>query len=92
MTIGPNRTALARDGVLRIEADAGVVVRKYEALPEKLSFAIRSEKPVRITSAEFGSGELELKIDGKAAGKLKVQASRVGIDLPTGEHEIELVK
>ena len=86
VTIGPNRTALARDGVLRLEADAGVVIRKYDVSPQKLSFAIRSEKPVRITSAEFASGDLELTIDGKSAGKLKAAASRVGFDVPAGEH------
>ena len=92
VTIGAGRTSLVRDGVLRIEADAGVVVRKYQVLPDKLSFAIRSEKPVRITSAEFGSGELELKIDGKMVNKLKVQEGRVGFDVPAGEREIELVR
>ncbi len=53
---------------------------------------MRSEKAAQVTSAEFGSGELELKIDGKIVNKLKVQEGRVGFDVPAGEHEIELVK
>jgi hypothetical protein len=81
-----------RDGVLRVQADAGVVVRRYEVLAAKVSFAMRSEKPVRVASAEFGSGELELKIDGKTVNKLRVQDGRVDFDVPAGEHEIELVK
>ena len=92
VTIGPHKTAMARDGALRFEADGGVVVRKYEVLAAKVSFSMRSEKAAQVTSAEFGSVELELKIDGKLINKLKVQDGRVGFDVPAGEHEIELVK
>jgi len=92
VTIGPHKTAMARDGALRFEADAGVVVRRYEVQAAKASFAMRSEKPAQVTSADFGSGELELKIDGKIVNKLKVQEGRVSFDVPAGQHEIELVK
>src|SRR5262249_48895305 len=64
VTIGPARTALTRDGSILFEADAGVVVRQYQAGPSALSFRLKSDKKARLKTSEFDSGEFSLKIDG----------------------------
>ncbi len=92
VTVGPNRTALARDGQLRFEADAGVVVRNYETSESKLAFTMNSKRSVHVGSLEFESGDLNLKIDGKAAGVVHVQRGRASFDLPAGEHRVELAR
>ena len=45
---GPEKTVLSRDGEVRFEADAGAVVREYHLAPSRLSFRLKSEKPVHI--------------------------------------------
>ncbi len=96
VTVGPNRTALARDGQLRFEADAGVVVRNYEASESRLTFTLKTKRPVHVSSLEFGSGVLNLKVDGKAAGVVRVQLEtslgRASFDLPSGKHTVELAR
>jgi mannosylglycerate hydrolase MGH1-like protein len=92
ITIGPQRTALVRDGHLRFEADAGVVVRKYQTETSHLSFSFTCERAVRVTTAEFASGDLHWKIDGKTAGKVSVSGGRISFDVPAGEHSVELSK
>jgi hypothetical protein len=63
ITIGPRLTALARDGK-RFEANAGVVVRKYDVAPTRLSFTTDTTRRVKITTVEFDSGTLSLRVDG----------------------------
>ena len=90
VTVGLQRTALARDGRLRFETNRGVVVRQYVIEASRLSFTLVCEKATRVTTTEFASGDFQLKIDGKAAGGLKVQAGRISFDIPVGEHQVEL--
>jgi len=92
VAIGPQRTALSRDGSIRFEATAGVVVRNYQAGASEVSFTINGGRPVRVTIAEFDSGELNLRLDGKVAKKVRVGQSRAKFDIPAGEHAIELTK
>ncbi|MGH7870440.1 MAG: MGH1-like glycoside hydrolase domain-containing protein, partial [Candidatus Dormibacteraceae bacterium] len=90
VTIGPNRTRLARDGEPRFEANAGVAVRDYRIDASSLSFTLHSSKPTRVTSSEFNSGALILKVDGKSAGYVVVRGGQGSIDIPAGQHSIQL--
>jgi len=84
--IGPNRTSLMRDGKLCLDADRAIVVRQYQ--PQ--AFNVKSEGPVRITTAEYNSGSLQVKIDGKPAGSVAVQQRRATFSVPSGEHAVQL--
>ena len=92
VAIGPQRTALSRDGKIRFEATAGVVVQKYQPEGPHLSFTLKGKRSVRVTTAEFDSGELNLKLDGKAAAKVRVSQGHASFDVPAGEHTIELTE
>lgn len=92
ITVGPHRTALVRDGHLRFEANAGVVVRTYQTEIDRLSFSLTCERGARVTLAEFSSGEFLVKIDGKAAEKLSVTGGRLSFEVLAGEHRVELRK
>jgi hypothetical protein len=90
VTVGSQRTDLIRDGSLRFQADAGVVVRNYQMETSRLSFSLICERSTRITTTEFASGDFHLRIDGKAAGIVKAQAGRISFDIAAGEHRVEL--
>jgi len=92
VTVGPARTALARDGKTRFEATGGVVVRRYEPAASNLAFVLKSDKAVSVTTAEFDAGELRLSIDGKPAGNVSVRDGRGHFSVPAGEHAIALAK
>jgi hypothetical protein len=92
VTLGPNKTALTRDGAERFEANAGVVVRNYRVTPSKLIFGANAPRPVAAVTMEFPDGELNLAIDGKPVGEVRVQQGRANFQLPAGEHTIELAK
>ncbi len=92
VTIGPAKTLLKRDGTVRFEADAGVVVRRYAATSDKVSFEINSEKPVHITTREFALGDFTFKVDGKPAGKFSVRAGEGKLNVPAGQHRVEIAK
>ncbi|MGD0325776.1 MAG: trehalase family glycosidase [Terriglobia bacterium] len=92
VAIGPERTALSRDGSIRFEANAGVVVREYQVGPSALSFTVKSEKPAHLTTSEFDSGEFSLKIDSRATSRIIVRQGRGSFDIPPGEHSVELGK
>jgi hypothetical protein len=89
VTVGPERTALARDGIDRFQADAGVVVRNYKATESRVTFTLKAKRPVHVATMELGAGKLSLKIDGKAAGNVRGRAS---FEVPAGEHNIELIR
>jgi len=90
ITIGPQSTALVRDGLLRFEADSGVVVRKYQAENSRISFSLVCERVTRVTTTEFDSGSFHLKIDEKTARIVSVRGGRISFDIPAGEHSVEL--
>ncbi len=92
VTVGPTRTALVRDGQERFEADAGVVVRNYQATPSLLTFSLKAERPVVVVTQEFDGGELSLHVDGKAAGKVRILKDRASFQLAAGEHNVELAR
>jgi hypothetical protein len=90
ITIGPRLTALARDGKNRFEANAGVVVRKYEVAPTRLSFTIDTTGRVKVTTTEFDGGALSLYVDGSLVGPIPVTESHAPFEVPAGRHAIEL--
>ena len=92
ITLGPNKTTLVRDGQERFEADAGVVVRNYQASASQVTFNLKAARPVGVVTREFDAGELNLTIDGKPAGKVRVQQGRESFQLPAGEHTVELAR
>lgn len=92
VSIGPKLTRLVRDGATRFEADQGVVVRDYTLKPSGLSFTIHTGKGTRVTSWEFASGSLLLRIDGHECGRIVVQDGKGGFSTSPGEHRIELEK
>jgi hypothetical protein len=92
VSMGPNRTALARDGQERFEANAGVVVRNYQTSPSQLTFNLHALRPVVAVTLEFEGGELNLGIDGKPVGKVHVQQGRASFQVPAGEHTVELAR
>jgi hypothetical protein len=92
ITLGPHKTALVRDGQERFDADAGVVVRNYQASASQVAFGLKAARPVGVVTREFDGGELNLTIDGKPAGKVRVQQGRMSFQLPAGEHTVELAR
>ncbi|MCL5671784.1 MAG: hypothetical protein M1423_10925, partial [Acidobacteria bacterium] len=90
VTIGPAVTKLVRDGAMRFQADSGVVVRDYAPTPSELSFTIHAGKRTQVTTEEFASGSLLLKIDGKPSGRIVVDNGKAGFSVPAGEHRVEL--
>jgi len=71
--LGPSRTALMRDGRLAFEADAAVVVRNYQVSGSQLTFSLKTERPVNVKTLEFDSGDLNLKVEGKSVGRVRVE-------------------
>jgi hypothetical protein len=90
ITVGPNRTALVRDGQERFEADAGVVVRNYQVTASQLTFSLNAPRPVLVNMREFEGGELNLEFDGKAAGKVRVVHGCASFQLTAGEHTVAI--
>ena len=90
VSIGPTLTKLIRDGATRFQADGGVVVRDYNLQPSGVSFMIQSEKTTQVTTLEFRSESLLMKIDGKDSGRIAAQNGRASFTVPAGEHNIEL--
>ena len=92
VSIGPTLTRLIRDGATRFQADSGVVVRDYTLEPSELSFTLHAGKRTRVTTEEFTSGSLLLKIDGQESGRIAVQDGKAEFSVPAGEHRVELQK
>jgi hypothetical protein len=90
ISVGPQETSMARDGTLRFQSNVGVVVRKYEASASRVSFDIHAAESTQVTTLEFESGDVAIRIDGKAAGRVQVREGRGSFQVPAGEHMIEL--
>ena len=90
VTIGPEKTAISRDGKARFEASAGVVVREYQVEPARLTFRIKGENPSRIATREFESGQFDLNLDGKPTGKITIRNGVGDLDVPAGDHIVQL--
>ena len=78
IAIGPDRTAVERDGDVRFEANAGVVVRNYKLDSTTLSFLIKTLRSTNVTTRELSSGTLSLSIDDQQAKS--VVARRGSVD------------
>ena len=92
VAIGPAKTSLARDGQMRFEASAAVVVRQYQLSASGVAFQLKSDKPVGITTAEFDSGSFQWTLDGKPAGKVAIRDGRGHFVVPDGQHQVVLSK
>ena len=88
IAIGPDHTGMTRDQDVRLEATAGIVVRKYTLDARGLSFAIRTARTVTITTREHPSGTISLKVDGQAGQTMKVDHGSVSFTVPAGEHSV----
>lgn len=86
VTIGPNRTAIERDGKLQIEANAGVVLRNFKAEAGSLSFTIDTVRPASITIREFGPGPASVVIDNLAAKPSVAKDGSTIVTIPAGKH------
>ena len=87
IAIGPDRTAVERDGIVRFEANAGVVVRNYKLSSNRLSFAIKTPRPTKITTREL-AGALSLKIDERPTKSVVVHHGNVVFAISAGEHRV----
>jgi putative isomerase len=87
VTIGPNRTAIERDGKLQIEADAGVVFRNVDAESGSLSFSINTVRQAHITIRMFASRAASMMIDHLPAKGTVTQDRAVTITIPAGQHD-----
>jgi putative isomerase len=92
VTIGPTKTELARDGAMRFQADAGVVVRNYVVSSASLALKLNSERDFRVTTGEFESGSLNLIVDGKMIEKIRVVEGKASFAIPAGQHAVELTE
>jgi hypothetical protein len=90
VTVGPQKTALFRDGKPCFEANSGVVVRNYTPSSEDLSFTINTDHPIRVTTEEAIAGELHLTIDGRSAGVVNSANGHSEFEVPRGEHAVRL--
>jgi hypothetical protein len=90
VSVGSRITKLVRDGTNRFEADAGLVVRHYEAAPSLVSFKIDAINSVRVTTSEFESGILKLRVDGSPEGLITVRDGRATFEVAAGKHAVEL--
>jgi len=88
VAIGPDRTVVKRDGEVRFDANAGVVVRDYKSDSSGLSFTIKTPRPTNITTRELSSGSLSLTIDRQPSRTVAVQHGNVGFRLAAGDHRI----
>lgn len=92
VAIGPARTQLTRDRTLRFKAEAGVVVRNYKVGDGSLSFGVDTERPVRVTTMEFNSGVLGVRMDGKTVGQVSIHNQSTTVKIPAGRHVVEFLK
>ena len=88
IAIGPDHLAIKRDGNLRLQATAGIVVRNYDLGADQLTFTIKALNPVSITSLERASGTVSLTIDQGSPKTLTVHQGSVSFPLPAGEHKV----
>jgi hypothetical protein len=86
--IGPKHTVIKRDGVVRFEADAGVVIRRYKTDLTGITFMVKTLQRCHVTTRESPSRTLSLAIDKRPARALTVRNGGVTFTLDPGEHHI----
>lgn len=90
VTVGPNKTEVERDGKVRLQADAGIVVRSYERSPSRVSMRLKSERDLHLAISEFDAGPVKVAIDGKSVRQVKVSEGAASFGVSRGEHVVEL--
>lgn len=88
VTIGPALTSVTRDGEIRFDADAGVVVRTYSLAPDGLSFSVKATRTTRVRTMETRSVAVSLALDGAPARQVPVQNGIVTFTVPAGSHSV----
>jgi hypothetical protein len=86
VTIGPNRTAIERDGKLQIEADAGAVFRNFEAEAGSLSFSINTVRQTHVIIRLFTSRPTSITIDKSSANPVATRDGATIVTIPAGQH------
>jgi hypothetical protein len=61
-------------------------VRKYTLGSTNLSFTVKSLHTANITTHEFASGNVSVKIDDQPAQTMTVQQGSISFAVPGGEH------
>lgn len=90
VTVGPGNTEVARDGKVRLQADAGIVVRSYEISPTRVSMRVKSERDFHLAIGEFDARPAKVAIDGKNVRQVKVIDGAVSFGVSRGEHVVEV--
>jgi putative isomerase len=88
VTIGPDLTSIKRDGHIRFESNAGVIVRNYKLNSNGLSFSLKAARTVTVRTMEAETNSVSLVIDGKSSVPTVVQYGLVTFTLPAGSHKI----
>jgi hypothetical protein len=88
VTIGPNLTSVKRDGQLRFEANAGVVVRDYRFDDHGVSFSVKTLRTTQVRTMEEKARSISLKIDDRLTRHLGVQNGAIRFTLPPGNHKV----
>ena len=90
VAVGPGKTEVARDGKVRLQADAGIVVRSYEKSSSRVSMRLKSERDLHLTISEFDVGPVKVVIDGNNVRQVKVIEGSASFGVSRGEHVVEL--
>ena len=88
ISIGPDRTAVERDSIVRFVANAAVVVRNYKSGSNSFSFTVKTSRLTKVTTRELASGALPLKIDNQPSRSVVVRDGNVVFAVPAGEHRV----
>jgi Trehalase len=91
VTIGPNVTSVKRDGELRFEANAGVVVHDYRFDDHGLSFSVKTLRTTQIKTMEKKAGNISLKVDDHLKKHLDVRNGAISFTLYPGDHKVSEV-
>jgi Trehalase len=92
VSVGPGKTEMARDEKVRLQADAGIVVRSYEKSPARVSMRLRSERGFHLAISEFDAGPVKVVLDGKTVPQVKVIEGAASFAVSRGEHVVELTR
>ncbi len=90
VSVGPSKTEVARDGRVRLQADAGIVVRSYEKSPARVSMKVKSDRDFHLAISEFEAGPGKVVIDGKSVPQVKATEGTASFAVSRGEHVVEL--
>ncbi|MGA9306187.1 MAG: hypothetical protein WBW31_12370, partial [Candidatus Sulfotelmatobacter sp.] len=92
VSVGGGKTEVARDGRVRLQADAGIVVRSYEKSSSRVSMRIESKRDFQLAISEFDAGPVKVVIDAKSVLRLKLTEGTASFAVPRGEHVVELTR